>query len=219
MRTATIDPRAGMGGAPVPGRIPIRSAGIHDAATIARTLAAAFFDDPWAVYCSPRESTRLRKWEVGFELYLRRIWLRHGTTLTTQQGDGAAVWLPPGAAIPSAADQLRALPRIVANGGLETLHLFRSLAAFERVHPSEPHYYLPLVGVLPERQRRGIGQALLQPVLERCDREGLPAYLEATNERCIALYERNGFEVLDELRLPKGGPPWWPMRREPGHTR
>ena len=66
----------------------------------------------------------------------------------------------------------------------------------------------------PERQGRGLGTALLQPVLERCDRDKVPAYLEATTPRNLACYQRNGFEVTQEFALPDG-PPMWPMWRTP----
>ena len=43
----------------------------------------------------------------------------------------------------------------------------------------------------------------------------IPAYLEASTPRNRALYLRHGFVVLDEMRLPGGGPPLWRMWREP----
>jgi hypothetical protein len=46
----------------------------------------------------------------------------------------------------------------------------------------------------------------MQPVLERCDREMIPAYLEASASRNRALYARNGFEVVEEVQLPVGAP-------------
>lgn len=61
------------------------------------------------------------------------------------------------------------------------------------------------MGVLPSMQGRGLGSALMRPTLDRCDREGLPAYLEASSERSTALYERLGFRVTRELRI--GGSP------------
>jgi hypothetical protein len=46
------------------------------------------------------------------------------------------------------------------------------------------------------------------------DAEGMPAYLESSNERNLALYARHGFEVASEVAIP-GGPRIWPMWREP----
>ena len=75
------------------------------------------------------------------------------------------------------------------------------------------------MGVVPEAQGRGRGATLLRHMLDRCDAESMPAYLEATTERSRALYALHGFEVTEELRLPGGGPPLWPMWREPGPSR
>ncbi|MGB0096249.1 MAG: GNAT family N-acetyltransferase, partial [Solirubrobacteraceae bacterium] len=61
---------------------------------------------------------------------------------------------------------------------------------------------------------QGIGSALMKPMLDRCDRDGMPAYLEATSERNRRLYLRHGFDVTGEIRLPDG-PSMWPMWREP----
>jgi ribosomal protein S18 acetylase RimI-like enzyme len=72
-----------------------------------------------------------------------------------------------------------------------------------------------MIGVSPERQGEGLGSALIGSVLDRCDREGLAAYLEASNDRSRALYERLGFVVTGgSLDLPDG-PRMWPMWRDP----
>jgi GNAT superfamily N-acetyltransferase len=64
-------------------------------------------------------------------------------------------------------------------------------------------------------QGRGLGAALLAPVLERCDGERKPAFLEASSPRNRALYERHGFEVMEEFALGRDAPPQWRMWREP----
>ena len=82
-------------------------------------------------------------------------------------------------------------------------------AAMEWRHAREvrgPHYYVRDIGVHPDMQGRGLGSALLTPTLERCDREGVPAYLEASSERNAALYERHGFQHLKELRVGDSPP-------------
>jgi hypothetical protein len=58
----------------------------------------------------------------------------------------------------------------------------------------------------------------MAPVLERCDREGARAYLDATSERNKRLYERHGFQAEDPFASP-GGPPLWPMWRQPASDR
>jgi ribosomal protein S18 acetylase RimI-like enzyme len=70
----------------------------------------------------------------------------------------------------------------------------------------EQHCYVRDVGVLPDMQGRGLGSALMRPTLERCDRESLPAYLEASSERSAALYERLGFQLMRELRVGDSPP-------------
>jgi ribosomal protein S18 acetylase RimI-like enzyme len=92
--------------------------------------------------------------------------------------------------------------------------LFGIFELMSQHHPNEPHHYLFLLGTRPEWQSCGLGTALMRPVLEMCDRDGLPAYLEATSERNQALYRRHRFDVVGEIRLP-GGPTMWPMWRAP----
>ena len=64
-------------------------------------------------------------------------------------------------------------------------------------------------------QGRGAGTQLMQPVLQKCDKEGIPAYLESSKERNVPLYERNGFKVTKEMVVPAGGPKIWLMWRDP----
>lgn len=94
----------------------------------------------------------------------------------------------------------------------------RALTVLESGHPSEPeqapHYYLAFLGVDPPWQGRGLGGALLAPILARCDREGTPAYLEASTPRNRALYERQGFAMTGEFVLGRGAPMQWRMWRE-----
>jgi len=91
----------------------------------------------------------------------------------------------------------------------------RLLNLVEGMHPHEPHWYLATLGTAVELQGQGVGSALMQPVLEHCDAEGLPAYLESSKERNVPFYRRHGFEVVKEVPLPGGGPKLWTMWREP----
>jgi ribosomal protein S18 acetylase RimI-like enzyme len=83
-----------------------------------------------------------------------------------------------------------------------------------RHHPSEPHWYLPLIGVVPAHRGKGVGDALMRHALAACDRDGLPAYLESTNPRNITLYERHGFERIASIQSGSS-PIIVPMLRKP----
>jgi ribosomal protein S18 acetylase RimI-like enzyme len=67
-----------------------------------------------------------------------------------------------------------------------------------------PHWYLFVIGVEPECQGRGVGDALLRPMLARADREGTPVYLETHNRGNVGFYQKYGFDVAEEGRMPGG---------------
>ena len=93
--------------------------------------------------------------------------------------------------------------------------MLRTLATLERVHPRQPHYHLAYVGTHPDRQGRGLGTAVLEPMLDRCDTEGVAAYLENSKPRNEAFYARHGFVATGPIPLPDGAPPMMAMWREP----
>jgi hypothetical protein len=53
-------------------------------------------------------------------------------------------------------------------------------------------------------------------VLDKVDEAGEAAYLESSNIRNVPLYQRHGFEVVEEIQLLGDGPQMWRMWREPG---
>lgn len=63
-------------------------------------------------------------------------------------------------------------------------------------------------------QNRGLGEALMRPMLERCDESNMPAYLESTNPRNEPFYERLGFRRVGRLQVD-ACPPIVPMLRLP----
>jgi ribosomal protein S18 acetylase RimI-like enzyme len=86
---------------------------------------------------------------------------------------------------------------------------------FDKLHPSQPHWYILILGVHPEHQGKGLGGQLLKQVLQRADDEKAPVYLESSNPKNLDFYRRYGFEVTDEIVPISGCPPIWGLFREP----
>jgi GNAT superfamily N-acetyltransferase len=196
----------------------VRRAARDEVPQLAATLASAFSDDPlWGPYFFPDVERRRERLVRFFTAELESVALPHGEVWTTGgEIRGVAIWAPPGFWRVPLRTALVRLPTMVSIFGGSLRRVFRALRAIERRHPREPaHYYLAFLGVTPPHQGRGIGTGLMRPVLERCDREALPAYLEASTVRSARCYERVGFEVVEEAVVP-AGPPFRLMWRTPG---
>ena len=182
-------------------------------------LARSFAEDPVFTFLMPpslpRRDARLRRF---FALDVARSARRAGTWVS-DDGSGAAVWFPPGQWQATSREYLLAAPRWAALLGSRLLVADRVLKVLEAHHRElAPHWYCLYLGTEPHRQSQGVGSALLRAVLDRCDQEGTPAYLEASCERNSRLYERHGFTRLEPLPLPDGGPVMFPMWRGPRTT-
>jgi ribosomal protein S18 acetylase RimI-like enzyme len=185
-----------------------RPATSADIPAVSHTLAVAFFDDPVISYCYPDAAWRREILPRWFEIVIAAN-LTHGQTYTLDEVVAGAVWVPPGV---EDDEQMGAALGEISGTYAQTL--FGIFARMAEQHPREPHHYLFLLGTRPEWRSRGIGSALMRPVLELCDRDATPAYLEATSEGNKRLYLRHGFEVVGEIKLPDG-PSMWPMSRTP----
>ena len=191
----------------------VRRLSAADRARVALMLARAFDDDPLAEHIFPSKRMRPRGLRSFFSIQLRHMFLPAGQSFVTGDLTSAALWVPPGRGPLGLGAALRLVP-LVRFTRTRTSRTLRLLAAVDARHPRDPHWYLGVLGTDPPVQGRGLGSAVMAPVLERCDAEGVPAYLESSKERNVPFYRRHGFEVTEELRLP-GAPPLWLMWREP----
>jgi GNAT superfamily N-acetyltransferase len=191
----------------------VRKGSVGDVPRIASTLARAFFDDPVFRWAYADDGRRYELLPGFFSLFTQTL-KRHDEIYVTREGTGAALWAPPGqAAVPEEqADEFGR--RLEEMSGVDAERLFALTKLIDEHHPPGSYYFLQFMGVEPPSQGRGIGSALLAQMLERCEREGMRAYLDATSPHNKRLYERHGFRASGEY-APEGGPPLWPMWREP----
>jgi GNAT superfamily N-acetyltransferase len=201
--------------------VAVRTALDDDVEALVAMLCRAFADDPIVSFLFPGDSS-LATWRrhgglaAFFRTQLRGDLLGFGGVHTTDDHAGVAAWAPPGKPFATGlAGIVSVLPVLPYVLGGNTLRALRFLSVTEKVHGDEPHWYLATLGTEPARQSQGIGSALVAPVLERCDREGVPARLESSNPRNIPFYARQGFEVVDEVSLGPKSPVLTVMRRAP----
>jgi GNAT superfamily N-acetyltransferase len=198
----------------------VRPAEASEVRALSAALGRAFVSEPVVSWLVPHRTRRGARRRLLFTLELEQYILpQDGVAFTAEDGDGGLIGgclvLPPGRwPTPLSVDGRTAL-RWLRALGTKLPRASRLVRAMEEQHLVEPHYYVRWVGIRPELRGRGLGTALMGPALDRCDREGLPAYLEASTERSAALYERLGFAHLGSPQRPDGIPPYWPMRRPP----
>lgn len=192
-----------------------RRAGPDDRSTVVTALAAAFFDDPVFRWLNPDDDRRREVLPAFFDLAVEAFARHDETWCAGDPVTGAAIWAPAGVEPMTEADGAVFAARCAVLAGPDAERWLDVMGLLDEHHPHHAaHDYLWFIGVAPQRRGRGQGGAMLRTVLDRADRSGTPAYLEATSPDNRRLYERHGFAVTGEIAVA-GGPPLWTMWREP----
>jgi GNAT superfamily N-acetyltransferase len=188
----------------------VKTMGVDEEASAIDTVVLAFAADPITRWAWPHSHQYVAAMPTFVRAFAGRAFA-HGGAYCTNEYAGAALWLPPG--VHPDADQMGELMERTTSSSARAdgPAIFEQMAKY---HPSEPHWYLPLIGVDPAHQGKGHGDALMSHALQRCDRDKVPAYLESTNPRNISLYQRHGFAALGTIQVGSA-PPIVPMLRRP----
>ena len=216
----------------------------RDVPAAAAVLARAFAEEPakqtlfgnasagWVPFADA--STRTRFAEAAARGRLRAAMPYAAVHVAELDGTiaGVAMWYPPGVkpgALPSSA----VVPALLTRG-TRVLSLFAHVSAslwrdrstLRRILAARapaakqagrgPSWYLAVLGTDPGYRGRGVARRLLDRTLERCDIEGLPVWLETTEEGTAAMYERFGFQTVATIAGGVVLPSLWVMRRDPG---
>jgi GNAT superfamily N-acetyltransferase len=193
----------------------VRPATRADVPRLAATLAAAYPDYRWTSWALPEDgrTQRLHRWA---ELWGALVPVLAGTAWVTDDVTAAAAWVAPDTGPPAADLQAvidRDLPRVFGARQPVVLTSER-LGALGR--PEEPHWWLHAVGTRPANRHRGLGAAVLQPVLERCDADGVPAAATVYTSTVVRWLQRFGFAVTHSTRTAVDHElPIWTLVRQP----
>lgn len=203
-----------------PKAVVIRRARRRDVNAVAAALGAAFVGDPWIAWIVDADRHQQRISALQAKI-LGAVGMDHGEVWMATRGRaviGAALWLLADRPVPAAAWRDVAATEAGLMGRRHA-HAAAAAAATRHLRPQTPHHLLASLGVIPGERGRGTGAALLAPVLERADRDGVECYLETSTERNLRFYARLGFEQQGHVVVPDGGPPVWAMVRRPQRPR
>ena len=174
---------------------------------VVQTLAAGFFDDPIFRWWIPDDERR-RELLPSVFVPFAEVLMAHDETYLTADGRGAALWVPPGGELVAEEDAEEFVGRVVEAAGADAEE--RTLGIMGHLDEHHPHgsfYFLNLLAVVPEAQGQGLGSAMLERVLDRCDREGV-AGLPGRDQRA-----RQG--AVRAPRLRRRGRPTGPTAPRP----
>jgi ribosomal protein S18 acetylase RimI-like enzyme len=184
-------------------------------ARAAAILADAFSTDPVVTWFLRADAQRQAALSGLFTWMVEVRAANAGSVSVSPGGEAAAIWLrPDDEPRDTVLGLLRDLTGFVGLTGWRRLP--RALAVkstLERMHPKAPHRYLLAIGCRQDCQGKGHGGRLLAQTLHAVDAQGAAAYLESSNRANIPLYQRHGFDVMDEVRIGAHGPLIWPMWR------
>jgi ribosomal protein S18 acetylase RimI-like enzyme len=79
--------------------------------------------------------------------------------------------------------------------------------------PTEPHWYVAVLGVVPESRGKGLGGQLLEALTALTTREPCRIYLESDRPESVSFYRARGFEILGESQPL--GVRCWRLGRDP----
>jgi GNAT superfamily N-acetyltransferase len=178
---------------------------------LAEITADAFRNDPFNEWLFGS----FEAMAITFRALARHVYTKRGYCYRLGN-QGAAMWLLPGASSDLPLAVYPALLHAVwrsKSGGLKRIQATTDAMASH--HPKFPHAYLFTIGVRPTAQGKGLGRQLIRPVLEACDRAGIPAYLENSNPDNRGFYGANGFERVGMIHPIEGCPPLEAMVRQP----
>lgn len=183
-------------------------------------FSEAFFDDPFISYVFPDSDEKKLKSPKYWHLALKYAYLYGEVYTISKNLEGVVAWLPSDKLDTSIVRIIRSgnfkLPWLVGSSAFKRLltcvewvmSLQKKMAPFK-------HMYLNALCVSPNHQGKGYSNTLLKPMFERLDKEELPCYMETQKQHIVPFYERHGFKVVDEQKIPGTDLMNWAMIRHP----
>jgi len=175
----------------------------------AGTLARAFYDYPLFSYVFPDTSKRKSELPLLLQEAVHYGVLNGEVYATSRNLEGVAVWIPP-----DHTNRSSPAPEVSKDAMDRMTHFGSQVHAIRKRHVPSAHWFLMVIGVIPELQGKGCASILLAPMLARISRQHLSCYLDTEVEKNVAIYNHYGFRVVENSIVVDTGVRSWSMLRE-----
>lgn len=182
-------------------------------------LAESFVNEPMCDYIFSKVDNKQEALKAYFE-YLVKYGIKYGQVYaSSEKFEGVAIW------IPSLHADYSNWKSIQSGGIKMVLKLgFKIINQIEIINNyaielrgnlvKEPHWFLSPIGVKPEYQGKGFASKLIRPFLKFLDEQQISCFLETMSQENLAIYERYGFDLVGEIKIPNTGLINWGMLRK-----
>jgi ribosomal protein S18 acetylase RimI-like enzyme len=168
-------------------------------------LANAFRDDPVMHYFYPFDEQRAYECRVALLRYACQVRLDLEWPLIGIV-EGTCVWGVAGISAPekkawppSLEKHYKELEEAVGTEALLRQEAYSELV--DRHRPSEPHYFVGVLGIDPDAQGRGFGRRLLDEanLVSQADPHSREIWLDPENPKNMGFYKHLGYQVVAEV--------------------
>ncbi|WP_096186367.1 GNAT family N-acetyltransferase [Evansella halocellulosilytica] len=185
---------------------------------LAQAMSEAFYHEPNFRYIIHDDEKRLTNLQ-WFNMFTLRLGMKYGEVYSTDQATGGAVWIKPGNNIGFVGAIQEGLLMMPFKFGWQSfrrsMQLNQELEQIRKESFPSTHWYLTALAVHPSMQGKGIGGALIKPVLKMADKSKTSCYAETFKAVNISFYEKLGFQVWEEGQIHRNGPKFWVLVRKP----
>jgi GNAT superfamily N-acetyltransferase len=179
---------------------------MEDVQKASSIMSRAFFEDPDLKMIIPDDDRRREYLKVMFQPFVRFGIIYGEVYVPTPNIEGVAVWNHSSSKSITTWRSIRSgFFGMVSKLNSEERKIFtrygKEMDARTKYLLKGEHWFLFILGVDPDHQRKGLGTMMLKPMLKRADSENLPVMLDTNKEANISYYERFGFKVKSEYKV------------------
>ena len=177
----------------------MRKARPEDKKLVKQILSKSFIENRSINYVVKQDVRRLKRINHLME-YSFDVCSDFGEVFISEDGNGCVLVLFPHLKRTTFRGiKLDILLAIKAIGLLRIFTVLGREAKIKKYHSKSPFAYLWFIGVDTEFQKKGIGSELMNTILNRYEKAGLPVYLETSTLSNLPWYKRHGFHVYREI--------------------